>query len=233
MSDILQNEILKQVNELFRQAEEEERKCNWNKEIEILKKIEKISLDNKLKKIEGEIYFKLGEIYHIATHFEKTEVEVLKNYQLAISNFQKAHNTFEELKKEGYINASLGLINLLKYISGSEEPEEEFLLESAKKYFNKAKLIYLEKGNSILSLNMAILESRALELIIGEKSIRVDEHSDFIKLASEFKNLTTKLIARSVHQPDFSEIYYFYLGLSIVEFFTWSVFSLSIEDLKI
>ena len=67
-----------------------------NKEIEILKQIEKISLDKKLKKFEAKVYYKLGEIHYIAADFKKSKEHILNHYKLSIENFQKAQNSFKK-----------------------------------------------------------------------------------------------------------------------------------------
>ncbi|MFX0133201.1 MAG: hypothetical protein ACFFDN_06110 [Candidatus Hodarchaeota archaeon] len=229
--DSINKEILKQVNELFFQAEEEEHKNNWNNAIEILKKAEKISLDKKIKEIEGKVYYKLGEIYQIAADFEKTKESVLNNFQLSISSFQKAHNVFKELKNEEKTNASLGFINLLKYISGAEEGKEEFLLESAKKCFNKTKLINFKKANVIDSVKIEILESRALELLIGEKLIRIDEKMDLNEYILEYDKLIISIEEEIKNQQDFSEIYLNQLLKSMSESLIWIQFFAPIEKL--
>ncbi|MFX0136412.1 MAG: hypothetical protein ACFFDN_22410, partial [Candidatus Hodarchaeota archaeon] len=223
MSNIPYEDILKQVDDLFNKAKEEEIKYNWNNEIKILKAIEGISLDNKLKDIEGEVYFKLGEIYQIAAEFEKTEENILNYYQLSISYFKKACNVFKDLKTEEKINASLGFINFLKYISGSEEDTGDILIKSAKNYFEKVKIIYQKKGNQIESLKMAILESRALDLFIGEKSVRLNEQIDFMELSSEHENLITNIWEELKNQHDFPEIYLYHFISSIIEFCQWTL----------
>ncbi|NVM03863.1 MAG: hypothetical protein HWN67_16145 [Candidatus Helarchaeota archaeon] len=231
ISDSSRKETLKQINELLRQAEEEERKYNWKNEIEILKKAEKISLNKKLKEIEGEIYYKLGEIYQISADFEKTDEKVLKSYQLSISNFQRACNSFKNLKNEKKINASLGFINYLKYILGSEEGKEEILLESAKNYYKKAKLIYSKNGNLTDSLKMAIFESRALNLLFAEKLIRIDENTDPIEMASECENIIKTIWEELKNKQDFSELYLGYFLISIMEFSNWILSLFPAEDL--
>ncbi|MFX1450973.1 MAG: hypothetical protein ACFFCM_09025 [Promethearchaeota archaeon] len=229
MSNSSQKDILKQINELFHKVELEEYKYEWQSAIEILERAEKISLENEIKEIQGEIYYKFGEIYQIAADYQKIEKKVLNQFQLAIANFEKAHNVFKELIIDEKVNSALGSINLLKYISGLEIGEE-LLLESAKNHFHKAKLLYSQKRNVIDSTKMAILESRALELLIGEKSIRIDEQIDFNKLISEFKDLTAEIADGIIKQPELPEIYIYYFLISITEFSIWSVFSLPIEE---
>ncbi|MFX0138751.1 MAG: hypothetical protein ACFFDN_34240 [Candidatus Hodarchaeota archaeon] len=230
MSDLVQKDILKQVNELFLQAEEEERKYNWKKEIEILREIERISLDNKLKDIEGEVYLKLGEIYVADAEFEESEENILNNIQLAISYFQKAQNVFKDLKKEEKVSASLGLIDYLEYLYRPLEGREEILLESAKSHFKKAKLINLENKNMKDSLKMAILENRVLNLFIGEKSIRIDEKIDFMNLFFEFEKINNQIWEELEKGYEISEYFVWYFLESITEFIIWSVSYLSIEN---
>ncbi|NVM05216.1 MAG: hypothetical protein HWN67_23055 [Candidatus Helarchaeota archaeon] len=225
-----QKEILEQINELFRQAEEEEQNYNWDKEIEILKKAEKICFDNKVRKMQGEVYYKLGEIHQIAADYQKNKEKVLKHFQLSISNFEKALNSFKELKIDEKINATLGSINLLKYISGVEEEKGVSLLESAMDYTKKAKLIFNQKGNVIDSLKIAILGNRAFSLLIGEKSIRIDELADFNELTSEFRDSALEIADGIINLSEFPEIYAYYFFISLTEFSIWSVFSLPIEE---
>ncbi|MFX0132316.1 MAG: tetratricopeptide repeat protein [Candidatus Hodarchaeota archaeon] len=229
MSDSSRKETLKQINELLLQAEEEESN-NLNNAIEILKKAEKISLDKELREIKGEIYNKLGEIYHFAADFQKTKEEVLNYFQLSISYFKKASSEFKELGIEEKINASLGFFNLIKYISETDEDKEGFLLESAKKHFKTAKKIYQANGNSIDSLKMAILECRSLDLLIGEKSLRIDEQADFMSLFLEFKNLTSKIWNKIEKHPDLSQIYIYHFLFCITEFGIWSISYLPVEE---
>ncbi len=232
MSNSSQSSGLDQITELFQKAEEEEFKYNWYNAIEILKEAEKISSETKNKEIEGKIYYRMGEIYYIASDFEKEEEKVLNCFQLSISYFNKAHDVFKELKREEKVNAALGFINLLKYISESESEigKENILLNSAQSHFEKAKQIYKNSGNIIDSLKMAVFEHRALNLIIGEKSIRIDENTDFKKLALDFRNLTTEITEDILKQPEFSEIYNYYYLISVTEFCIWSIFSLPIEE---
>ena len=67
MATSLKNEIVVQINELFHQAEEAKNIYNWNNAIQDLENAKKICLEHNLKESEGEIYYKLGEIYHIAS----------------------------------------------------------------------------------------------------------------------------------------------------------------------
>ncbi|MFX0136783.1 MAG: hypothetical protein ACFFDN_24310 [Candidatus Hodarchaeota archaeon] len=230
MSDSSKKEILKQINELFQRAEEEVRIYNWKKVIEILKLAERISLDNKIKEIEGEVYYKLGVIYQIAADFEKIKEKGLDYFQLSISNFKKASSEFKELGIEEKINASLGFLNIIKYISGTEERKGDLLLESAKKHFKTAKEIYQANGNSIDSLKMAILECRSLDLLIGEKGLRIDEKADFTSLFSEFEDLTSKIWNKIEINPDLSQIFIYHFLFSITELGIWSVSCLPVED---
>ncbi|NVM04738.1 MAG: hypothetical protein HWN67_20630 [Candidatus Helarchaeota archaeon] len=233
MSDSSQNETSKKIRELLQQAEEEKRKYNWDKEIEILKQVEKISLDEKLKEIEAEVYYKLGEINHLVADFEKTQDEALKKFQLAILSFQKACKIFKELKKEEKINASMGFIEFIKYRIEIEEGKKDILLESAKNYFNQAKLIYFKNGNLIDSLKVAIFEIRALGSLIGEKLIRIEEDVNFTELASENVKIITNVWEEINNLQDFPEIYIYYFLCTITEFAGWIGSYLPIEDLNI
>ncbi|MFX1451537.1 MAG: hypothetical protein ACFFCM_11880 [Promethearchaeota archaeon] len=229
MSEASQKEVMKKITELFQQAREDERQYNWKDAIKILQEIEKISIEKKLRDIEAKVHYKLGEIYQFAADFEPKKENVLKNFKLSISSFQSAFKIFKELKNEGMCNASFGHFNLLIYISGIEEGNEEFLLDSAKKSLNAAKQLFLKKGNFENSLKMSILESRTLDLIVGEKSSRVDENADFMKLISEFEELTTK-IWDELNHFDIPEIYHYHFLASIVEFIIWGGFCLPLED---
>ncbi|MFX1298348.1 MAG: hypothetical protein ACFFD2_26270, partial [Promethearchaeota archaeon] len=154
----------------------------------------------------------------MSADFEKSIEKILNNFQLSISYFQKAHNSFKELKYEEKMNASLGFVNLLKYISESERGNEEILLVSAKKLFNKAKIIYQEKGTLLESLKMVILENRILVLLIGEKLLRTDDDTDFMNLVSEFEYLLSKIFDEIKNQPNFPEIYLYQFLTSTIEF---------------
>ncbi|MFX0133931.1 MAG: hypothetical protein ACFFDN_09820 [Candidatus Hodarchaeota archaeon] len=233
MSNIPEEKIPKQIEELLLQAEDEVRKYNWEGTIEILKNIEKISIDEKFKEIKGNLFCKLGEIYHIAADFKKNADEVLNYFKLSISYFQKAHNIFTELKIEERIDACLGFINLINYISGTEKNKEEFLLDSAKKYFKKAKIIYLKNGDSINSLKMAIFESIASTLFITEKIIRIDEQTNFKELTTECEKLITELWKNIKNETDFPEIYTYHFLVSVLEFFHFVFAFLPTEILNV
>ncbi|MFX0138152.1 MAG: hypothetical protein ACFFDN_31200, partial [Candidatus Hodarchaeota archaeon] len=207
MSNSSKKVVLEQVNELLHQAEEEERKYEWYNVIELLKKAEKICLDNKLKEIEAEVYYKLGEIYYTNTNYENRKEKILDYFQLSISSFQKALDGYKGLKNEEKINATLGFINFLEYISGSEKGREEVLLESARKYFNKAKKQFFKSKNSIESLKIEILEGLALFSIIINKAFRIDEYTDFKELVLENVNLIEKIWEEIKKQQDFPELY--------------------------
>ncbi|NVM00689.1 MAG: hypothetical protein HWN67_00015, partial [Candidatus Helarchaeota archaeon] len=219
MTDPSNEEVLKKINDLYLQAENNILKYDWHKAIELLKEAQIICKD---KKILGDIYYKLGEIYQLNADFERTVESVLKNFKLAIESFQKAHEVFKELKNEEKINASLGFINFLKYIYGLEEGNEENLLQSAKEYFKKAKQINLENGNLIDSLKMKVLESRALNLLIGEKLIRIDEDTDTLALAIEYDTLITEFWDE-IKKQDFPETYLYHFFASIMEFCQWAL----------
>ncbi|NVM04024.1 MAG: hypothetical protein HWN67_16960 [Candidatus Helarchaeota archaeon] len=218
MSDLSRDEILQQVYKLFNKAAEEERNYNWKNAIAHLEEAKKITSEQKYKELSGDANYRLGEIYQMAANFEKIEEDVLKSYQLSISSFQRAHNIFKELNNVEKINATMGFINFLKYIIEFEKGNEEFLLYSAKNHFKEAKLINLKSGKLIDSLKMVIFESIVLNLIIGEKIIRLDEQTDFKELALEHDNLTKKIWEELKNQQDFPEIYLQYYLLSIVEF---------------
>ena len=96
MSDLSNIENLNEINNFFLQAKDETSKYNWYSAIELLKKIEKFSIDGNLKKIEGEVCYKLGEIYHIASQYEDNEENVLEFLRIATKYFQKAQNIFQE-----------------------------------------------------------------------------------------------------------------------------------------
>ncbi|MFX1450598.1 MAG: hypothetical protein ACFFCM_07140, partial [Promethearchaeota archaeon] len=230
MARSLHSETLKQINELIILAEEETKRYNWDNAIEHLKRAEIICPD---KKILGEIYFKLGEIYQLNADFKKTLDIVLKNFQLAIDNFKKSHEVFKEFKIEENVNASLGFIQLLKYITSVEENKEEFLLESAKIYFKKAKINYSNKNDSVNSLKMAIFESMTSNLLITEKIIRIDEEANFKQMASECENLITNIWNEIREQPDFPEIYLYHFLVNVLEFFHFVFAFLPTEILNV
>ncbi len=218
MSELSRDEILQQVKELFTKATEDERKYNWKDAINHLEEARKISSEQKYKELSGDANYRLGEIYQMAANFEKIEEDVLKSYQLSISSFQKALIIFKELNNVEKINATMGFINFLKYIIEFEKGNEEFLLFSAKNHFKEAKLLNIKNGKLIDSLKMVIFESNALNLIISEKIIRLDENTDFKELALEHDNLTKKIWEELKNLQDFPEIYLQYYLLSIVEF---------------
>ncbi|MFX1450835.1 MAG: hypothetical protein ACFFCM_08335 [Promethearchaeota archaeon] len=226
-----QNEILKQINELLQQAEAEENNYNWNKEIKILKRVDKISSDYKLREIEGDTNYKLGEIYGIATEFGKTQEEIENLFQLSIASFQKAINIFEELKLEHKTNAALGQIYLFKFVLGDEEKKEDFLLNSAKSFFNKAKKIYSEKKNLIDTLKMEICEIGALSHLVGKRVLCIDKKIDLTKLVSKFDRLTNKIWKNIEKEPDIPEIYIFYYITYILLFLNGMYTEFSIEGL--
>ncbi|MFX1450834.1 MAG: hypothetical protein ACFFCM_08330, partial [Promethearchaeota archaeon] len=210
-----QNEILKQINELLQQAEAEEKNYNWNKEIEILIRIDKISSDHKLREIEGDTNYKLGEIYGIATDFGKTQEEIENLFQLSIASFQKAANIFEELKLEHKTNAALGQVDLFKFISGAEEPEEDFLLNSAKNFFNMSKISNSEKGNLIDTLKMAICEIGALSHLFGKRVLGIDKKIDILKLLSELDIYMEEIWNKIKNEPSTPEIYIYHFVIYI------------------
>ncbi len=210
MSNSSREKNISQINELFQQAEEEERNYNWDVEIEILKNIGKISVDRNLKEIEANVKYKLGEINLIATEFENTREKILNNFQSSIESFQKAHNLFKELKDEEKINATLGFINYIKYASESKKENKLFLLKSAKNHFNKAKQMNENKGNMIDSLKMQIFEFNVSCLIIEEKIIRIDENADFKDLVSKNENLMKKTWEDIYRNPELPETYIYY-----------------------
>ena len=232
MSDAALREIRKQVKEIIFHAEKEEKEYNWNKAIQLLKKAEKISIDNSLAELEGKIYYKLGEYFQIATDFEKTKEQILEDYQLSIIYFQKACNSFKQLNNEGMVNASLGSINLLKYISGAEVGREVTLLETARENFTKAKLKQKENKNTIESINMEILEKRAEFYILTEKILYGKEPADFKENISETENFTSQIWEKIKNQQDFPEIYLYHFLNGLNEFINWIVNYYSDEDFK-
>ncbi|MFX1450597.1 MAG: hypothetical protein ACFFCM_07135, partial [Promethearchaeota archaeon] len=225
------NGVLEQINDLFLQIEDEILKYNWYKVIELLKKVEEISSAEKenLNEIRAAVYYKLGEIYQLNADFERNMESVLKNFQLAIDSFEKAHDIYKLTNNTEKIYAALGFINFLKYIQSSEEGNEEDLLSSAKECFNRAKEINLETGNIVDSLKMKILESRALNLLIGEKLIRIDEHTDMLALASEYDTLLSEFWEEIKKQKDFPETYIYHFIASIMEFCQWALSYLPAE----
>ncbi len=218
MFNLTQNDTLKQINELLQQAAEEENKYNWNKEIEILKRVDKISSDYKLREIEGDTNYKLGEIYGIAADFGNTQEEIENLFHLSITSFQKAVNIFEELKIEHKTNAALGQVSLLKSISGVEEGKEKILLASVIKLFNKAKTINFERGDAKETLKMAISEISALAFLSGKSVLRIDKRVDPIKFLSEFDTLISKVWKELKTKADFPEIYIYHFLKSITVF---------------
>ncbi|MFX1453366.1 MAG: tetratricopeptide repeat protein, partial [Promethearchaeota archaeon] len=233
MSEMSQKETLKRIDKIFKHVEEEEREYNWNNAIKLLEKAKKIIINSNLTEVKAEVYYKLGEIYQITAEFEKTENTILEHFHLSILNFQKAHNIFKDLKMEGKINASKGFINFLNYIISSGEEEEQDLLKLAKECFNKASLIFLKKGDSVDSLKMKILESRALDLIIGEKLIRIDEHTNFIELTVEYEDLIKRIWDEIKKQPIISENYIYQFFISIMDFSNWIITYLPVEIFNI
>ena len=96
MTDLAKKTGSNQIDELFQQAEEEELNYNWDKEIEILKNIEKICSDKKLKEIEAKVNYKLGEIYQRAKDFQNTTEQVFNCIQLSTKYLK---NKIKELDK--------------------------------------------------------------------------------------------------------------------------------------
>ncbi|NVM00691.1 MAG: hypothetical protein HWN67_00025 [Candidatus Helarchaeota archaeon] len=232
MSNVPEKQIPKQIELLLLQAEDETRKYKWDKAIEILKNVGKISTDEKLKEIEGDVFYKLGEIYQIAADYGKNKDNIINKFQSSILNFQKAKDAFKESNQDEKIDTCLGNINILKYIAETEKGKEEDLLESAQKYFNAAKQVNLRKGNITDSIKMGILECRALELLIGEKLLRLDEHAPLI-LVIECEDLIENTWEEIKNQPNFPEIYLYYFLNSILEYYIWLVAYFSAEKLNI
>ncbi|MFX1451937.1 MAG: tetratricopeptide repeat protein, partial [Promethearchaeota archaeon] len=233
MPDLTQNGSLSRVSEIFHKVKEEVQRSNWHNALEFLNGIIKISLGEELKSFEASAYYQLGEIYQFIADSQKSREKIFENFKLALSNFQKAYDIFKDLKNEEKQNACLGFINLLKYISETEKESEEKLLDSAKKYFNQAKLLTLKEGNLIDSLKMEILESRALSLFIGEKLIRIDENTNFKQLASEAEKLILDIWDKIINQQDLSEIYLYFFLANVLEFSTWSIIYLPTKDFDI
>ncbi|MFX1450932.1 MAG: tetratricopeptide repeat protein [Promethearchaeota archaeon] len=233
MADLSQEEAIKQIDGLFQKAEEEEHKYKWNYAINLLKQAEKISLDNKIKKVESDINYKLGVIYQIAADFEDTKEKILEFLQLSILHFTNALDVFKEQNNEAKVNASLGFINLLQYISGAEKGKEELFLETAKNYFKKAKEIFLEAGKSSDSLKMKILESKSLSLFISERLIRIDEGVDLKELTLESQRLIQEIWDQIKTQQDFPEIYLYSYLKSIHEFSNWITHFLPAENIDL
>ncbi len=233
MADLSQEEILKQINGIIQKAEEEEHKYKWDNAINLLKEAWEISVENKLEKIECDIHYKLGVIYQIAADFEDNKEKILEYLQQSILNFSNAHETFKKLYNEQKINASLGFIDLLKYISGTFVGKEEKLLETAKKYFKKAKEISIDSGNLSDSLKMKILESKSLSLFISEKLIRIDEVADVKDLVSESEILIREIWDQIKKQQDFPEIYLYSYLKSIHEFSNWITHFLPAENIDL
>ncbi|MFX1449374.1 MAG: tetratricopeptide repeat protein [Promethearchaeota archaeon] len=210
MTALSKKSDLEQINDLFQQSKIEERNYNWDKEIEILKNIEKISLDKNLKEIDAKINYKMGEIYHIAADFQNTKEQVLNRFQLSMESFQKAYDLFKDLEDEEKINATLGFINYLKYVIKSEKGNELILLESAENYFNKAKQMNQDKGNIIDALKMQIFEYRVTFFISAEKIIRIDETTNLKDLVSKTENLMKKTWEELYKHIDLPEMYIYY-----------------------
>ncbi|MFX0133064.1 MAG: hypothetical protein ACFFDN_05400 [Candidatus Hodarchaeota archaeon] len=232
MTELSQKNIQKQINDLFRQASDEEKKYNWNYVIEKLKNAEKISIDKKIKVLEAETYFKLGDIYQLIALTGKEKVNVLSNFQLAIEYFHKSHNLFKELGTKEKINASLGYINLIEYLIGSKVGKEQILLESAINNLKNAKEIFQRNGNYIDSLKTTILESRARVSLLGESLFRIDEKADFKKLAENCEDLITKIWEELKNQQEFPESYLCHFLNSIIEYVNWSFTNLPTENSK-
>ncbi len=229
MVDLLNNELSDQINNLSHKAEEEELKYNWLKEIEILKKAEKISSEENFKLKNGEINFKLGEIYLMAANFGKTEENVIINFQLSKNHFLKSLEIFKDLNIEEKIYATLGFIDYLDYILETEAIEEN-ILDRAKNEFKKAKLINFNKGDLIESLKSAIFESRFINLIMCEKLICIDPNIDFIELASDYENLVAKIwVDIKNQQQDLPEFYYYFFLKNIVHFVTLIFYFLPVK----
>ncbi|MFX1450574.1 MAG: hypothetical protein ACFFCM_07015, partial [Promethearchaeota archaeon] len=232
MSNIPEEEIQKQIELLLLQAQEETSKYNWIRSIEILTEVKKLSIDQNLKEITGEIYYKLGEIYHIASQYEDREEDVLEFLQLAITYFQNAHKTFKELNNKVQMKASLGFYNFLKYTLDPEEKEKEDLIFSAKNYFEEAKTVFLNEGNQINSLKMAILENLALNFLIGERIIRSSKDTDFTSLGLESENAIMRLWDE-IKKTDLPEIYLFHFFYSVLQFYLSALSYLPADNLNI
>ncbi len=232
MSDLSHKDTLNQINELIYEAEEEERKYNWIKVIDLLKKVRRISSENNIKEFEGEAYFRLGEVYQIAADFEKEEIEVSNKFQLAITNFQKAFYIFHDLQNEEKESASIAFLNYLKYVSETEKVEGSILLESARLNFIKSKILFQIKGKLKDSLKMAIFESRALNLLIGEKLVRLEKTINLDEMVLEHENLIMNISEEIKKLPVFSEIYLFHLFVGMTDFAIWSSIFLPIDNLR-
>jgi len=225
--------IKEQIDKLLQNVNQEMRDYNWKNAIEIMEKAKDICVNDELKEIKGKICYNLGEIHQIAADYGKSDEEILKDFQLSISNFREAKKIFEEIKNEEKINACSGLINLIESIIGSDLESEEVLLLNAKALFNKSKIINLEKGNLIESLKMAILENRALSSLIGGKLIKIDEEVDFKELVFEFDTSLTSIWNDIKNQENFDDNYLYYLIVSIMEFTHWTTHFLPSEYLNL
>ncbi|MFX1450572.1 MAG: hypothetical protein ACFFCM_07005, partial [Promethearchaeota archaeon] len=231
MTHSIEKELTNQISALFLKADEEVHKYNWSGALDYLKEAEKISVDEGI--LESETYYKLGELYQISADYESILENVLKNFTLSISYYQKAHINYEKSNNHPKINTCLGFINLLKYISGPEWGAEETLLESAKNYFNIANQHYIKNRNLICSLKIRILECRSLELLIGEKLIRLEEHTDSLQLILECDELIKKIWEELKNQEAFPEIYLIIFLNSLLEYYIWIVAYFSAEKIDI
>ena len=100
MSNRAKEDILTEVDNLFKKTKELERIYDWDSEIEILKVIEKLSLENNLRDIEGEVYFrtlrnKLITIIHEVEDFYREELELYSGDMELFSKISKfVHKIF-------------------------------------------------------------------------------------------------------------------------------------------
>ena len=174
-------------------AEEEERNYKYLKAINTLKKAEKISADNSLDELRGEIYYRLGEKHGINNFIYSTLEEIQKNFKTSISYFEKALKLFEVQKNEEKIYATRGLINFFKVFLVSKEEKDDLLLLSAIEQFKKAKKLAHKKGNEINEFIMAIHEIQAMGQYDNLKIRCLDHKVNLTKLLLECKEKVSKL----------------------------------------
>jgi len=233
MTELSKEKLEEKLETLLNDAIKEEKRGNWEDSIAILDKIKKICIDNNNEKLEAVVTYKLGEIYHISSHFEKVRGRILHNINLAIKNFQRALIIYRKLAFKSKIKACQGFLNFIQYVFGLEEEKSEYFIESANKHFKKAKTGFSKKRNKEEFYKLAILESRALSLIIGEKLIQVNTIPSIHKLILENRKLLTKIWNYIKNKDDFSEIYTYHFLKSIIDLSSWIIAYCPIDECDI
>ncbi len=218
MAGLSQEEIQTQVKSLISKALEKEENYLWKEAIEYLQQGENLLQDTDLKYLEGEVYFKLGELHFIISNFHKTYDQVVDAFHSARSYFLKAWKLFQELKNPEKLIATLGFYNLINYNLETEEEKKDNLIRTAKNRFSEAKLISSTKKNEEFALKLLILESLALSMEIGEKCFRYDEATKFDRLASEYDQLVEDAWNKLISKENYSETLFYYFFMSLLQF---------------